>query len=61
MGTAIQSPATQMLQPMHSRMSSTRPCSIFCGRNGSAMLGRAAPMKSVMPWLTSRTIVSGDV
>ena len=38
-----------MLQPMHSRMSSMRPSSIFFGRKGSAMEGRAAPMKSMMP------------
>ncbi len=35
-----------MLQPMHSRMSSMRPSSILFGRNGSAIEGRAAPMKS---------------
>ena len=40
---------TQMLQPMHSRMSSYRPSSIFFGRNGSAMEGRAAPMMSHCP------------
>ena len=32
----------QMLQPMHSRMSSSRPSSIFLGRTGSAIDGRAA-------------------
>ena len=35
-----------MLQPMHSRMSSVRPSSILLGRKGSAMEGRAAPMRS---------------
>ena len=38
-----------MLQPMHSRMSSSRPSSILRGRNGSAIEGRAAPMKSSTP------------
>src|SRR5437868_1566670 len=32
----------QTLQPMHSRISSSRPSSIFLGRNGSAIDGRAA-------------------
>ena len=36
----------QMLQPMHSRIRSSCPWSILCGRNGSAIDGRAAPMKS---------------
>ena len=57
----VMSPVTQMLQPMHSRMSSMRPSSIFCGRNGSAIDGRAAPMKSRMPCFTCRTIMSGEV
>ena len=60
-GVMVASPATQMLQPMHSRMSSSRPCSIFSGRNGSAIDGRAAPMKSSTPSRIIRTIVSGDV
>ena len=47
----MKSPVTQMLQPMHSRMSSTRPSSIFFGRNGSAIEGRAAPIRSMMPRL----------
>ena len=38
-----------MLQPMHSRMSSSRPSSIFCGRKGSAIEGRAAPIRSSTP------------
>ena len=52
----------QMLQPMHSRISSlaalARSC---CGRKGSAIEGRAAPMKSRMPRLICDTIVSGEV
>ena len=55
------SPVTQMLQPMHSRMSSSRPSSIFFGRNGSAIEGRAAPIRSRMPRRTCDTIVSGEV
>ena len=50
-----------MLQPMHSRMSSARPSSIFLGRKGSAIDGRAAPIMSRTPSETMRTIVSGDV
>ena len=50
-----------MLQPMHSRMSSRRPSSIFLGRKGSAIEGRAAPMKSRIPRLTWLAIISGDV
>ena len=57
----VMSPVTQMLQPMHSRMSSMRPSSIFFGRKGSAIDGRAAPMKSRMPCFTWRTIMSGEV
>ena len=52
---------TQMLQPMHSRMSSYRPSSIFFGRNGSAMDGRAAPMMSHCSELMAFTITSGSV
>ncbi len=61
MGTICMSPVTQMLQPMHSRMSSSRPCSIFFGRNGSAIDGRAAPIMSSTPEVIWRTMVSGDV
>ena len=43
-----------MLQPMHSRMSSGRPSSIFLGRNGSAIDGRAQPMRSTSPFLHDR-------
>ena len=51
----------QILQPMHSRMSSVRPLSILLGRNGSAMEGRAAPMMSAWPDLIICTISSGLV
>ena len=37
---------TQTLHAMHSRMSSKRPSSIYFGRNGSAIEGRAAPITS---------------
>ena len=60
-GVAVESPVTQMLQPMHSRMSSQRPSSIFLGRKGSAIDGRAAPIMSSTPSRTIRTIVSGEV
>ena len=50
-----------MLQPMHSRISSSRPSSIFLGKNGSAIDGRAAPIRSSMPRLIWLTISSGDV
>ena len=53
---------TQTLQPMHSRMSSSRPSSIFFGRNGSAIEGRAAPMMSSWPRVDRpRPSVSGLV
>ena len=42
-GVFVKSPVTQILQPMHSRMSSRRPSSIFFGRYGSAIEGLAAP------------------
>ncbi len=60
-GDIVRSPETQMLQPMHSRMSSSRPAAIFAGRNGSAIDGRAAPIMSRMPLRTWRTMVSGEV
>ena len=50
-----------MLQPMHSRMSSSRPSSIFFGRKGSEMEGRAAPMRSSTPRRICDTIASGEV
>ena len=61
MGTFRLFPATQMLQPMHSRMSSMRPSSIFLGRNGSAIEGRAAPIMSSTPFLINETMRSGLV
>ena len=60
-GDIVKSPETQMLQPMHSRIVSSRPVRIFSGRNGSAIDGRAAPMKSRIPSFTWRTIRSGEV
>ena len=50
-----------MLQPMHSRMSPRRPSSIFLGIHGSAMLGRAAPIRSHTPDSMISAIRSGDV
>ena len=61
MGDMVKSPETQMLQPMHSRMSSRRPSATFRGRKGSAMEGRAQPIRSTMPFLTMETMRSGDV
>ena len=57
----VKSEDTHMLQPMHSRMSSMRPSSILRGRKGSAIEGRAAPMKSITPRLICDTIASGEV
>src|SRR3984957_6196687 len=51
----------QMLHPMHSRISCSRPSLILLGRNGSAMEGLAPPIKSRMPRLTCETITSGEV
>src|SRR5262245_65366275 len=53
--------AIHMLHPMHSRISSGRPSLILFGRKGSAIEGRAAPMKSTRPRFTIDTIVSGEV
>ena len=50
-----------MLQPMHSWMSSSLPSSIFFGRKGSEMGGRAAPMRSSTPRLIYDTMASGEV
>ena len=61
MGEIVQWPETQILQPMHSRMSSGRPSSIFRGRKGSAIDGRVAPIMSSTPRLTCATMVSGEV
>ena len=41
--------ATQMLQPMHSRMAPILPWRILSGRKGSAMDGLAAPIRSSTP------------
>ncbi len=60
-GSDFGSVATQMLQPMHSRISSSRPSRILRGRCGSAIEGRAAPMRSSTPRRTAETIASGDV
>ena len=60
-GTHSLSAATQMLQPMHSRISSSRPSSIFFGRKGSAIDGRAAPIRSITPRRIAETIASGEV
>jgi hypothetical protein len=51
----------QMLHPMHSRMSSSRPSSIFFGRNGSEIEGRQVAMMSSLPELIASTIKSGLV
>ncbi len=60
-GTKRVSPVMQTLQPMHSRMSSKRSSLIFVGRNGSAMEGRAAPIRSRMPRWTAESMDSGEV
>ncbi len=60
-GTLSLSDATQRLQPMHSRISSNAPFLIFSGRNGSAIEGLAAPMRSNAPDATRASMWSGDV
>jgi len=50
-----------MLQPMHSRISALCPASILAGRNGSAIEGRAAPIRSRTPRRIWPAIVSGEV
>ena len=60
-GSDFGSVATQMLQPMHSRIVSARPSRILFGRCGSAIDGRAAPMRSSTPRRTAETIESGEV
>ena len=45
---------------MHSRISSTRPSLIFCGRKGSAIEGRADPIMSITPLSIAETIESLD-
>src|SRR5271170_4804978 len=51
----------QMLQPMHSRISCSRPSLILLGRNGSAIEGLAPPIKSSTPRRICETITSGEV
>ena len=53
--------AMQILQPMHSRISSLRPSLILVGKKGSAILARAPPIKSSTPRRICETIVSGEV
>ena len=60
-GPPISQREMQMLQPMHSRMSSSRPSSIFFGRNGSEIDGRQVAMMSSWPPLIASTIRSGFV
>src|SRR5215510_10372564 len=60
-GTKRVSPVTQMLQPIHSRISSIRPSLILVGKNGSAIEGLAAPIRSITPRWIAETIESGDV
>jgi hypothetical protein len=60
-GPPISQREMHTLQPMHTRMSSTRPSSIFFGRNGSEIEGRAAPMMSATPLVTISVIFSGSV
>ena len=60
-GVEVMSPDAQMLQPMHSRIASIAPVSILRGRNGSAMDGRAAPIRSITPSRICLTMVSGEV
>ncbi len=38
-----------------------RPSSIFLGRNGSAIEGRAAPIRSTTPRRIAATMASGEV
>ena len=51
----------QTFEPVHSRISSVRPSAIFCGRNGSAIEGRAPPIRSNVPDRTIDAIRSGSV
>ena len=59
MGVMVESPLTQMLQPMHSRISSSRPASIFFGRNGSAIEAGGADHRGCRADLD--TMASGEV
>ena len=60
-GTPKLSQETQILQPIHSQISSTCPSRTLFGRNGSAIDGRAAPMKSSTPRRTSDAMRAGEV
>ena len=60
-GPPISQREMQMLQPMHSRMSSSRPSSIFFGRNGSEIDGRQVAMMSSAPDSIASTMRSGLV
>jgi len=60
-GPPISQREMQMLQPMHSRMSSSLPSSIFLGRKGSEIEGRQVAMMSSLPELMASTIRSGLV
>ena len=60
-GPPISQREMQMLQPMHSRMSSRRPSSILRGSHGSEMDGRQVAMMSSEPDSIASTIRSGFV
>ena len=57
----VMSPVTHILQPIHSLISSIFPSLILLGKKGSAIDGRAAPIKSKLPDLICFTIKSGEV
>ena len=59
-GTPMRSAAEQMLQPMHSRMSSIRP-SRSSGQEGVGDRGARRADEVETPSRTCRTMVSGDV
>jgi hypothetical protein len=59
-GPPISQREMQMLQPMHSRMSSSLPSSIFFGRNGIEIDGRQVAMMSSAPSLIASTMRSGS-
>ena len=61
MWSATRARMMQTLQPMHSRMSSRRPSAILRGRNGSAIAGRAAPIRSSVPAAPPRPSAPGSV
>ena len=60
-GPPISQREMQTLQPMQVRTSSRRPSSIFCGRNGSEIDGRAQLMMSSSPLRMTSAIFSGSV